>query len=208
MTRSEGTGSDPVEIAPGLWRWTAAHPDWRAGAPPESPGDWPDEVGSVLVEAEARAVFIDALVPSDAVGFWAWADRRARASTRVLVLTTIRFHRRSAAQLAERYRAATSRARDALPDGVEPLRLGDGGINYWLPGHRTLVVGDSLLGARGGGLRLCPESWLRYSTPGRTLDDLRARLRPLLELPIERVLVSHGEPALSGGREALAEALR
>ena len=39
------------------------------------------------------------------------------------------------------------------------------------------------------------------------LSDLRELLRPLLELPIERVLVSHGEPVLSGGRDALAEAL-
>ena len=36
----------------------------------------------------------------------------------------------------------------------------------------------------------------------------RERLRPLLELPIERVVVSHGEPVLAGGRDALAEALR
>jgi hypothetical protein len=40
-----------------------------------------------------------------------------------------------------------------------------------------------------------------------TVAQLAEQLRPLLELPIERVLVSHGEPVLSGGREALAEAL-
>jgi hypothetical protein len=32
-------------------------------------------------------------------------------------------------------------------------------------------------------------------------------MRPLLELPIERVLVSHGEPVLRGGHAALARAL-
>jgi hypothetical protein len=32
-------------------------------------------------------------------------------------------------------------------------------------------------------------------------------MRPLLELPIERVLVSHGEPVLHDGRAALARAL-
>jgi hypothetical protein len=36
---------------------------------------------------------------------------------------------------------------------------------------------------------------------------LAASLRPLLELPVERVLVSHGEPVLRGGLEALAAAL-
>jgi hypothetical protein len=33
-------------------------------------------------------------------------------------------------------------------------------------------------------------------------------LTPAFELPIERVLVSHGGVALAGDREALAEALR
>jgi hypothetical protein len=32
-------------------------------------------------------------------------------------------------------------------------------------------------------------------------------MRPLLDLPIEMVLVSHGEPVLSDGRHALARAL-
>jgi hypothetical protein len=42
-----------------------------------------------------------------------------------------------------------------------------------------------------------------------TLDDVREALRLLLDLDldVERVLVSHGPPVLSGGREALAAAL-
>ena len=56
-------------------------------------------------------------------------------------------------------------------------------------------------------MRLCPESWLRYLASGMTLAALAKALRPLLELEIERVLVSHGEPVLSGGRAALAQAL-
>ena len=42
---------------------------------------------------------------------------------------------------------------------------------------------------------------------GITLAALANALRPLLELPIESVLISHGKPVLSGGRAALAEAL-
>jgi hypothetical protein len=38
--------------------------------------------------------------------------------------------------------------------------------------------------------------------------ELRALLLPLLDLPVERVLVSHGEPVLHDGRAALARALR
>ncbi|MGZ4230250.1 MAG: hypothetical protein ACXVVQ_02340 [Solirubrobacteraceae bacterium] len=40
------------------------------------------------------------------------------------------------------------------------------------------------------------------------LNGLRSLLEPLLKLPIERVLVSHGEPILSGGDEALRRCLR
>jgi len=38
--------------------------------------------------------------------------------------------------------------------------------------------------------------------------ELREALRPLLGLPVELVLVSHGEPVLEGGREAIAKALK
>jgi hypothetical protein len=41
-----------------------------------------------------------------------------------------------------------------------------------------------------------------------TVNGLRVALRPLLELPIELVLVSHGKPVLEGGRDALERALR
>ena len=52
-------------------------------------------------------------------------------------------------------------------------------------------------------LRLCPERWLGKASH----EDLRASLRPLLELPVEQVLVSHGEPVLRAGHAALAAVL-
>jgi hypothetical protein len=78
---------------------------------------------------------------------------------------------------------------------------------FWIPAARALVPGDRIMGAAGGGLRLCPESWLRYLSSGITPAGLAARLRPLLDLEIESVLVSHGEPVLMDGRTALAGAL-
>jgi hypothetical protein len=53
-------------------------------------------------------------------------------------------------------------------------------------------------------VRLCPESWL---PSGVGHAELRTALAPLLELPVERVLVSHGVPVLGGGHAALAKAL-
>jgi hypothetical protein len=77
----------------------------------------------------------------------------------------------------------------------------------WLPAVRALIPGDRLLGDEAGGLRLCPDSWLRYLPSGMRQPELRQALRALLDLPAELVLVSHGEPLLANGREAIARAL-
>ena len=140
--------------------------------------------------------------------FWPWADERVAGTNRCLALTTIGFHRRSRDRLVERYGASRSRARDALPAGIETVALrGAGEVAYWIAAPRTLVCGDRIVGARGGGLRLCDESWLRYLGTGLTSEGLRGLLQPLLELPVERVLVSHGEPVLGDGHAALVEAI-
>lgn len=195
------------EIAAGLWRWTAPHPDWRPGAEPGSAADWEQDVGSVLYDTPGAAVFFDPLLPPEPEPFWQWADARV-AGRPVAVLTTIGWHRRSRSAFVERYAASVSRAKSSLPSGVESIVLrGAGETLFWLPEHRTLIAGDRILGAPEGGLRLCPESWLRYLPSSLTQAGLRELLRPLLELPVERVLVSHGEPVLSGGARALEQAL-
>jgi hypothetical protein len=200
--------ADITEIDDGLWRWTARHPDWVPGAKPESVADWPREVGSVAYLTGDALVVIDPLVPAEAEGLWAWLDERAAAVERVAVVNTIKWHRRSRDEVAARYGASTSRARGALPDGVEPISIRRAGETmFWLPKAGALVPGDRLLGDGGGGLRLCPASWIGYLSTGFDLDALRAALRPLLELPVERVLVSHGEPVLRGGRAAIEAAL-
>jgi hypothetical protein len=126
----------------------------------------------------------------------------------VIILTTLQFHRRSRDELAARYGASTSRAKKNLPEGVETIQIhGAGETMVWLPERAALIPGDRLLGGDRGGLRLCPQSWLRYLPSKMSQDQLRRALQPLLELPVEMVLVSHGEPVLSGGREALVQAL-
>jgi hypothetical protein len=76
---------------------------------------------------------------------------------------------------------------------------------YWLPQAAALVAGDRLLGDGSGGLRLSPQSWLACTQVDRA--GLAVLMRRLLELPIERVVVSHGEPVLHDGRAALARAI-
>jgi hypothetical protein len=195
------------EIRPGLHRWTAAHPEWPAGAAPESTGDWPEAVGCVAWTGPDALTLIDPLVPADREPEF-WSEIDALVTGRVAVITTIGFHRRSRDRFVERYGASTSRARASLPLGVETIPIrGFGETMVWLPEPRALVPGDRLLGDGRGGLRLCPQSWLGYLRGRRTVAELRDALRPLLERRIEAVLVSHGEPVLERGREHVARAL-
>jgi glyoxylase-like metal-dependent hydrolase (beta-lactamase superfamily II) len=206
---------DVAELEPGLWRWTAYHDEWK------------EDVGCVYCETEDGVVLIDPLVPpEDTDRFWRALDRDVgRAGGGVHVLTTVFWHTRSAGLMADRYgarvwAATTSvapvvrragrvtdsfRPGDRLPGGIEAFRTARRTeVVYWLARHRALVPGDVVLADGEGGVRLCPESWLPRTTDVAKLAD---SLRPLLELPVERILLSHGEPVLSGGREALAAAL-
>ena len=179
------------EIAPGLHYWTAPHPGWDPDGEPGSPADWPEQVGCTLW----RNVFIDPQVPGS---LWPALDEVVAGP--VVVLTTIRFHGRSRDAVLERYGGG-----EELPEGVEAFPIeGFGETIYWLPEPRALVPGDLLIGDGEGGIRMCPESWLPSS---KTHRDLAASLRPLLDLPVRRVLVSHGRPVLTGGGRALARAL-
>jgi len=193
-------------LGPGLYRWTARHPAWQAGAGAESPGDWPPEVGCVAYAAADRLVLVDPQLQGEEG--WAELDALvAEHGPRVAVLTTIRFHGRSRDAVVARYGAERPRIGDARIPGVEvwPIEGADETL-LWLPRVRALVAGDRLVGTPGGGLRVCPQSWLGY-LPGLTVAELRDRLRPLLDLPVELVLVSHGDPVLAGGHAALTAAL-
>ena len=145
------------EIAPGLHYWTAAHPSWEPGAEPESAGDWPEQVGSVLFEGPDAVVFIDAQVPDE---LWPALDERV-AGRPVVVLTTIRWHGRSRDAVLERYGGAKVRHDAPMPAGVEARPVeGFGETIYWLPEVRALVPGDRLIGDGKGGARVCPPGWL------------------------------------------------
>ena len=204
-----------LRAAPGLWRWTGYHEEWK------------EDVGCVYYEAPGAVVLIDPLVPpEDEERFWAALDRDVeRAGRPVHVLVTVFWHTRSAKQIVDRFGArvwAPSRARaavarragavtdafrpgDPLPDGVEAFATARSNeVVYWLPGHATLVAGDVLLGDGAGGIRLCPASWLPQ---GIGQAKLRESLQPLLELQVERVLLSHGTPVLAGAHATLAHAL-
>jgi len=189
------------ELLPGVWRWTAKHAAWKPGGAAGSADDWPEDVGSVAYAAPRSLVLIDPLVEDEAF----LDDLVERHEDRpVSILQTVRFHSRSIEALERRY--ADRLAPEPGP-GVDPVPIaGAGEMMVWLDGPRALVPGDRLLGDGAGGLRMCPDSWMRYL--GLEQAGLAEALRPLLDLPVEAVLVSHGDPVLAGGRDAIAAAIR
>ena len=191
------------EIAPGLRRWTARHEDWE------------EDVASLALDTDQGLVLVDPIAPPR-------GTRRAKH-----VLLTVFWHYRSTPELDARVWASrrTVKALEnrhvtvtdpiaddtELPGGVEAFETARRGeLVFWLPKQKAIVAGDVLLGAGAKPratdepLRLCPERWLGAATHA----DLRESLRPLLELPVQRVLVSHGSPILRGGKRALERVLQ
>ena len=70
---------------------------------------------------------------------------------------------------------------------------------HWVESHGAVISGDTLV-EFGRGLEI-NERWLR---PGVTREEIAEGLRPLLELPVEHVLATHGGPT---DRAALERAL-
>jgi hypothetical protein len=197
------------ELRPGLYRWTARHPEWQPGAEPGSPGDWDPDVGCVAFAIDRGMIVVDPQVPRDEAAFWAEMDPLVEAAGgHVLVLQTLRWHGRSRARFVERYDASCPPIMAAEIEGMKPLQFREADETMvWLERPRALIPGDRLIGTAGGGVRMCPQSWLEYLPNRVTIDRLRDLLMPLLDLPIELILVSHGEPVLARGHAQLRAAL-
>jgi glyoxylase-like metal-dependent hydrolase (beta-lactamase superfamily II) len=199
---------DVREVRPRLWRWTAIHPDW------DGTEEWDPEVGCVYAEVPDAVVVVDPLVPADEEGdrFWSALDRDVeRLGRPVFVLITINWHERSAAAVVERYGAELWRPEEPreLPPGVEAILVPSphwSEAMFFLQDHRALVVGDILIG-KDGGLEF-PISWFPEAKRDWGERELKPRLlERLRSLPVDVVLVAHGEPVLEDGAAVLAQAL-
>jgi hypothetical protein len=205
------------EIAPGLWRWTAPHPEWQPDV------EWGREVASFALAVDETLVLIDPLVTNDV---WPRLDELAAERATVAALITIPFHVRSSEDLLARYGAKASvwghpavakKMRDGsslrpiepggpLPGSAEAYAIGRRQeMPLWFPSHRALAFGDAVVGVDGA-LRV----WEAADSAKRMAwyrKRLVPRLEPLLALETESVLVTHGPPVVGVGREALREAL-
>ena len=214
---------DPVdEIAAGIWRWTARHPEWQPDV------EWAREVASFALAVEDALVLVDPLVPDEV---WPRLDELAARHASVAALITIPYHVRSSEQVLERYGAKASvwghhpavarRLHDGsvllpvepgatLPGGADAFTIGSPRRQeqpLWFPSLRALAFGDAIVGVEGT-LRVWV--WDAVDTRKRQAwyrNRFVPTLAPLLELDPEHVLVTHGPPIVGGGRDALAQAI-
>ena len=205
------------ELQTGLWHWQAPHPDWT----PSNPDDWGAEVSSYAIDDGERLLLLDPLaLPSEI--------EELAASRETAIVLTCPWHERDARSLVERLGAPVFvplpdehnddvawlrddlellekegrvySAGDRLPVGVEAFPGKEpNDLVLWVESRRALVAGDTLID-RGNGIEL-PVDWL---SEGVTPEQMLAVLRPLLELPVELVLPTHGAPT---DRAALERAL-
>jgi glyoxylase-like metal-dependent hydrolase (beta-lactamase superfamily II) len=209
--------TQPAEIAPGIWRWTGRHPQWH-------PGEFGAEVASFALEAGDDLLLIDPLLPEDKTPVLDLLDRLAQGRT-TSSLVTIGYHVRSAEQLAERYGGrihgpptCAKRLRNAEllsedpngPAGTRAYAIGKPRRSerpIWIPSHKALAFGDALVANPDGDLRV----WVQDPVDDKLRRFYRERfnptLDPLLELPVEHVLVTHGDPVVGDGAAKLKEAV-
>jgi glyoxylase-like metal-dependent hydrolase (beta-lactamase superfamily II) len=198
------------EVATGLSHWQAPHPEWDDSV-------WPQIVSSYAIDDGKRLLLFDPIAPPDEIV--------ARGDGRELVVVlTSPWHERDTRALVERHDPPVFvpqpepgspdvewllsgdagdphlySAEGGLPDGVEAAFPGrePNDVVLWIPSRRAVVAGDTLVDF-GDGLTI-HEPWL--STPR---EQVVGQLLPLLDLPVEHVLATHGGPH---DRAALEHAL-
>jgi glyoxylase-like metal-dependent hydrolase (beta-lactamase superfamily II) len=180
--------------------WFAPHPAW------EPREDWEPDVPVVRYETEAEVTLIDPFLPPE--------DDFDPHGKPVRVLLTQGAHYRGTADFVARYGASVWAPQRAawrkianpattadLPQGVEAIEL-DGEpqqVVFFIHDHATLVTGDVLSGT-GGVLHV----FVDEADPERLLPALEK----LAELPIERVIIPHGDLIHRDGAARIRAAVR
>jgi glyoxylase-like metal-dependent hydrolase (beta-lactamase superfamily II) len=217
------------ELRSGLWHWQAPHPGWRDTEPWDKnvssyaiadegrlllfdPLDVPAELEDLAAGRETAIVLT---AP--------WHERDAESLVERLGAPVYTPLPDSAQFLMDTYGLTAEQAGDGSPDVVWLLREGKGEARpyaagdrlpfgaevfpghkandtvLWVESRRAVISGDTLVDF-GQGLEI-NERWL---PPGGTREEVAAGLRPLLDLPVEHVLATHGGPF---DRAALERAL-
>jgi hypothetical protein len=213
------------KLADGLWRWTARHREWH-------PGEFGAEVACFAAEAGDTMLLIDPLLPEDEQAASSVLNTIDGAlAGRLAILITIPYHARSSEELWRRYRdeaettihghrAAANRLDDRsafreiepgvpLPAGVTAHTIGKPRryeMPLHLPSHEALAFGDAVV-EHDGALRVWATDKVDAKVERFYRERFNPSLEPLLELPFDSVLPTHGQPILTNGKRALQEAL-
>ena len=217
------------ELGPGLWHWQAPHPEWRATEPWDK-----NVSSYAIDDGERLLLFDPIAPPPELIGRAAerdtavvltapWHERDTQSLVERLGVPVFTPLPDSAQYLMDTYGITAEQAGDGSPDLVWLLRENKGEARpyspserlpfgadvfpghkpndtvLWIESQRAVISGDTLVDF-GHGLEI-NERWLR---PGVTREEIAQPLRPLLELPIEHVLATHGGPT---DRDALERAL-
>jgi hypothetical protein len=191
------------EIAPGVWHWTAPHPRIHI------------EVSSYYLLAER--VLLDPMEPPEDSD---WLEQNGPPEH---VLLTNRHHDRDAWRMRERFGCTVHCVRNGLHalEGrgpVEPFDFGEelpGGViaheigaicpdecALHIPAHAALACADGVVRWPGGQeLAFVPDHLM--DDPERTKAGLKEAYGGLLRLDFDRLLLAHGEPLATRGKDAL-----
>jgi hypothetical protein len=192
-----------LEIAPGLWHWTARHEHIHM------------EVSSYYLARER--VILDPMLPAAGID---WLERQGAPEH---VLLSNRHHDRHAWRLHEAFGSEVHCISNGIHElegrgPVTPFEFGDrlpGDVvahevdaicpdetALHLVAHRALACADGVVCWPGSdALTFVPDHLM--DEPERTKEGLRAAYRRLLDLDFDLLLLAHGDPVIAGGKEAL-----
>jgi hypothetical protein len=217
------------ELGPGLWHWEAPHPDWKPSEPWHefvSSYAIDDDDRLLLFDPIAPPSEIDELTAAreTAIVLTApWHERDTRRLVEQLGAPVFLPPPDTQEDLMQKYGVTAEQAAggspdvawllagdtfeshlysagDRLPFGIEAFAGREhNDVVLWIENRRAVIAGDSLVDF-GRGLEI-PAEWLRE---GVTREQVADGLRPLLALPVEHMLATHGGPT---DRAALENAL-
>jgi len=207
------------EVVTGLWHWQAPHAQWRSTEP-----WGPEVSSYAIDDGERLLLFDPLAVPSEIEELATdrdgaivltnpWHERDSRDLVERLGLPVYTPLPDTAEYIMEKWGLTAEQVGDGSPDVVWLLKQGIGearpyaagdqldvGVEafpgqkpndmvLWSESRRTVIAGDTLVDF-GNGLEINP----RWLGPDMTREQVVEGLRPLLDLPVEHMLATHGVP--------------
>ena len=214
------------ELRPGLWHWEAPHPEWESSEP-----WGPEVSSYAVDDDERLLFFDPIAPPSELerlagdretaiVLTCPWHERDSRGLVERLGAPVYTPLPDTAEDLMRKWGLTAEQAGGGSPDVVWLLKEGIGeahryaagdrldvGVEafpgekqndtvLWVASHGAVIAGDTLVDF-GSGLEINS----RWLDEDMTREQVVEGLRPLLDLPVEHVLATHGVPFDRGALE-------